>query len=447
MAPPQYTKMYLGHYATITDNVIDLGGSKLVNIDGPSNSSDAVNKNYCDTAIAGVNSNIVVSNLDNKEYTDNKVKDQKDRIDAILDGSTGDLNQFKEIVTLVNSLDATQATDILTKTSTLNTNLSNEVSRATTAESTIIRKAEISMDILPVPSIYADGDQPTVMPTHISTNTKFTGCDGFYYRNMTLGKKINWYLPNTISLKGSDIVNIIFNATLFSTVSPPFITIYTAKQGVNDLGSWFHSRVTYIVWDNSQLVSFKDYQFTTSSSPAVVEVGKTAFSLTIDPFSSLGTLEPNDTILAISIGTNSAAAVGDVEFIADRIKLVSATGTFVYNFSSLFTEISSLKGSLAGNNLLTTNNLNSEVARAEAAEAALASTATSNYNTLNTAIVSEASLARTNESGLQSGIDAEITRATGAETVLNNKIIALQAKLDSMYAFLVNGDSSLPLVR
>ena len=447
MAPPQYTKMYLGHYATITDNVIDLGGSKLVNIDGPSNSSDAVNKNYCDTAIAGVNSNIVVSNLDNKEYTDNKVKDQKDRIDAILDGSTGDLNQFKEIVTLVNSLDATQATDILTKTSTLNTNLSNEVSRATTAESTIIRKAEISMDILPVPSIYADGDQPTVMPTHISTNTKFTGCDGFYYRNMTLGKKINWYLPNTISLKGSDIVNIIFNATLFSTVSPPFITIYTAKQGVNDLGSWFHSRVTYIVWDNSQLVSFKDYQFTTSSSPAVVEVGKTAFSLTIDPFSSLGTLEPNDTILAISIGTNSAAAVGDVEFIADRIKLVSATGTIVYNFSSLFTEISSLKGSLAGNNLLTTNNLNSEVARAEAAEAALASTATSNYNTLNTAIVSEASLARTNESGLQSGIDAEITRATGAETVLNNKIIALQAKLDSMYAFLVNGDSSLPLVR
>jgi len=447
MASPQYTKMYLGHYATITNDVIDLGGSKLVNINGPSNSSDAVNKNYCDTAISGVNANIVVSNLDNKQYTDDKVKDQKDRIDAILDGSTGDLNQFKEIVTLVNSLDATQATDILTKTSTLNTNLSNEVIRATAVESSIIRKAEISMDILPVPSIYADGDQPTVMPPNISTNTKFTGCDGFYYRNMTLGKKINWYLPNTISLKGSDIVNIIFNATLFSTVSPPFITIYTAKTGVNDLGSWYHSRSTYIVWDTSQLVSFKDYQFTTSSSPGVVEVGKTAFSLTVDPYSSRGTLEPNDTILAISIGTDSAAAVGNVEFIADRIKLVTATGTFVYNFSSMFTEISSLKGSLAGNALLTTTNLSAEVSRAQAAEAALAATATSNFNTLNTAIVSEASLARTNETGLQSGIDAEITRATGAETVLNNKIIALQAKLDNLYTFLVNGDSSLPLVR
>ena len=45
--------------------------------------------------------------------------------------------------------------------------------------------------------------------------------------------------------------------------------------------------------------------------------------------------------------------------------------------------------------------------------------------------MSEASLARTNETNLQSAVNSEITRATAAEATISTKVSSLETKLDS----------------
>lgn len=442
-----YTKVYLGHYATINADVVDLGGSKLQNISPPVNGTDASTKTYVDTSIATVNASITSANTTNQAYTDTKVNAQKARIDAMLEGTTTDLDQFKEIVSLVNSLDATQAQDILTKTSTLSTSLNSEILRATTAENALKKKLEFQIDVLPVPSVYADAEQPSVMPLSIKTNASFTGTDGFYFKNSTAGKKINWYLPSVTNLMGSDILNLYFDCTLFSTQSPPFISVYTQKTGTNDLGSWYHSKATYIVWDVSALSTYKDYQFYTHVPIDTPISGKVQYALTLDTSSSRGVVEPTDKILAISIGSNSTATQNDVEFVVDKCHLQTPNATFAYNFSSYLTEINALSSSATSGLSSLTSSLSAEVTRAQASETALSSTITSNYSTLNTAIVSEASLARTNETNLQSAVNSEVTRATAAEATINTKVSSLETKLDNLYQFLVNGNSSTALNR
>jgi hypothetical protein len=224
---PKYTKVYAGHYMTITDDVIDCGASKLQNIASAVNSTDAINKANLDSAITAVNATITSANTTNQTYTNTKVDEQKVRIDNILSGASLSLDSLKEVSDLCNALDATQAQDILTKTTTLTNSLNAEITRATTAEADLKKKAEFQIDVLPVPSVYADCEQPYQIPSSIKSSTTpgsiFSGVDGWYFKNSTAGKKINWYLPNVSTLKVSDIVNITFDATLFSATSPPFI--------------------------------------------------------------------------------------------------------------------------------------------------------------------------------------------------------------------------------
>jgi hypothetical protein len=325
--------------------------------------------------------------------------------------------------------------------------LNSEISRATTAENALKKKSEFQIDVLPVPSVYADCEQPSVMPLSIKTNASFTGTDGFYFKNSSAGKKVNWYLPSVNNLMGSDILNLYFDSTLFSTQSPPCITIYTQKTGTNDLGSWYHSRATYIVWDVSALSTYKDYQFYTHVPIDTPISGKVQYALTLDTSSSRGVVDPTDKILAIAIGSDSGAAQNNVEFVIDKCHLQTANATFAYNFSSYLTEINALSSSTTSALSSLTSSLSAEVTRAQASETTLSSTITSNYSTLNTAIVSEASLARTNETNLQSAVNSEVTRATAAEATINTKVSSLETKLDNLYQFLVNGNSSTNLSR
>jgi hypothetical protein len=175
--------------------------------------------------------------------------------------------------------------------------------------------------------------------------------------------------------------------------------------------------------------------------------GKVQYALTLDTSSSRGVIDPTDKILAISIGSNSTATQNDVEFVVDKCHLQTPNATFVYNFSSYLTEINALSSSATSGLSSLTSSLSAEVTRAQASETALSSTITSNYSTLNTAIVSEASLARTNETNLQSAVNSEVTRATAAEATINTKVSSLETKLDNLYQFLVNGNSSTALNR
>jgi hypothetical protein len=86
-----FSTLYLGHYAKITDKVVDLGASKLKNIANASEGTDAVNKDDLDAAI----------------------QTQTDRIDSILSGVGAEYDTLRELVDYVNNLDGTGTGAIL----------------------------------------------------------------------------------------------------------------------------------------------------------------------------------------------------------------------------------------------------------------------------------------------------------------------------------------------
>jgi hypothetical protein len=306
------------------------------------------------------------------------------------------------------------------------------------------------------------------MPNAIKANPLYTGVDGWYYKNSTAGKKANWYVPNVSSLKVSDIVNLTFDATLFSTSSPPFIQFYTQKTATGNAGSWYKARTTYSVWDISTISTYKDYQFSTLKANDTPLIGKTQYALTLDTVGTNGTTSPDDLILAVAIGTNSAAAQNSVEFVLDKVRIHTSNGVFAYNFSSFTTEINAVSSSLSSNNTSLTTAINT-VATNLALEASRATTAESN---LATDIATEKTRAETAETALQSSINTlttnlgalttkqasdiatELARAQAAEGALSTRCDTLQqqqtvhtGQITQLYSYLFNNAPSVVPIR
>jgi len=459
--PPTYTKLYLGHNMTITDDVINFGNSKLQNIASAVSAGDAVNKANLDSAIATATSA-------SQTFATTKVDEQKLRIDAILNNAGTTLDSLKEISDYAQALDGTQAQDILTATTTLTTNLSNEVSRATAAEADLNKKMEFEIEVFPVASVVPDEQPPALVPLTIKSNrtpgTVYNGRDGWYFKNTTAGHKVNWYLQGNYTLTVKDILNLSFDATLYSLGSTPFITIYTQRKASGNAASWYNAKRTYVVANNSNLSTYKEYQFYTNTLPDAVLPGTTPYALTITTAVSatVGTMLPDDLILTMSIGSDSGAAANSVEFKLESARVHTQLGTFKHKFNSLALEIASVSSSLSSNGSSLTTAINAvstslglEAARATAAETAL-STTISNENTR--ALAAEASLqssintlttdlsALTTEQAAD--IATELARALAAEAALSTRCDNLQAQqlvqaghISALYQYFFNTSS------
>jgi len=459
--PPTYSKLYLGHYATITDDVINLGGSKLQNIASAVNAGDAVNKANLDSAIATATSA-------SETFATIKVDEQKVRIDLILEGAGLSLDALKEVSDYANSLHSTQAQDILSATTTLTTSLGNEVSRATTAEADLKKKMEFESEVFPVASVIADAQPPALIPLAIKSNftpgTAYNGRDGWYFKNTTAGHKVNWYLHGNYTLTVKEILNMSFDATLYSLGSRPFITLYTRRKETDALDKWYNAKATYVVPNSSELSTYKDYQFYTNTLPDTVLPGTTPYALTLSdsPVATVGTMSADDQILFASIGSDSAADANAVEFKIESVRFHTPSGTFKHKFNSLALEIAAVSSSVSSNgSSLTTaidavsTNLGLEAARATAAETAL-STTISNENTR--ALAAEASL-QTSINTLTSDLSAltteqaadiatELARALAAEAALSTRCDNLQAQqlvqaghISALYQYFFNTSS------
>jgi hypothetical protein len=174
-------------------------------------------------------------------------------------------------------------------------------------------------------SVYADGSPPAPIPL-----LRY-GYQGWYYTNSAswvnpaplVRNKINWYiLPNTATATVGDLRYIRLNLHLFSSVSTPFLTVYTNATGTGDAGGWYKSKRVYVVaaaaaaaLSNNNSYCFYMNWNGYSVAPFTVAHNNVALSLTTVGGGSVGAFGSGEVLFAYSIGADSGAAPGNVEFI------------------------------------------------------------------------------------------------------------------------------------
>jgi hypothetical protein len=190
------------------------------------------------------------------------------------------------------------------------------------------------------PAVYADGSPPQAIPT-----VRY-GYNGWYYANTdawvnvspTVRNKINWYLaPNSATSTVADLRYIRMNLCVFNRVSTPFITVYTKATGSGDAGGWYKSKRNYIIGDANSLTNGGKYCFyvnLSSYTTAPVIIGHTNAVLTLSGVSSsnVGSFASNEVLFAISIGSDSGAARGNVEFTLSSVIIGDASGEKEYGY-------------------------------------------------------------------------------------------------------------------
>ena len=207
------------------------------------------------------------------------------------------------------------------------------------ASDTVLSNSVFSQFNVPLQaSVYADGFEPIPIPSSI-LNAGLPR-HGWYFRNVVKGNKINWYLSPPIDSStgfatAGSLLEVALPVRLISTVSRPFITVYTVKGATGNAGSWYKAKYTYAV--ESALTANKDYllrfKFLSTDACVINEPGLTNVDL-IKATSSLGLIESGDAILALSIGTDSGSSAGNVECVIFGCKMLSTNGNAYHTFSN-----------------------------------------------------------------------------------------------------------------
>ena len=425
--------------SAVTINSLSMNNNQIINVADGTIPGSAATVRQLTTAIDGVKAT-ASANLTSTTTSINAVSS---KVDTILAGASTNLDTLKEIADYYSSLDTTQSLNLANQVTTLTglvsteqnrataaelvltTAIADEVERATEQEIVNVRKTEYEIPVLPTLAVYADADQPQKIPDSLKASTSFPGLDGWYYKNTGSNSKINWYLPRVDFLTGASLRNVILNAFVVSTASPIFVTIYTQKTGSGDLASWYHSREVYCIQDTSLLTANKLYHFYTTEAPAVIEPGFTPMQLPFDSFSSRGVIAASDKILLISVSSNSAAAVGAVETVLSKAKVVVDGGvTFTYTFSDMLPEINAINSSAAA--------LSSTVSSVSAAVLAEGTTARATESALAASIQTETTARTTAITTATNAITAEVSRAQAAEASISSSVTALTARVTAL---------------
>jgi hypothetical protein len=183
-------------------------------------------------------------------------------------------------------------------------------------------------------AIYADAQPPAT--SLLIRNTY--GYSGWYFKNIVLGNKINWYFPPqklnatlVSDLKGISIS--FFNGLTTSNDDTLFLTVLTVPTGSGDYApGFFHSSMTYVFNQSITPVANTNYQgvciIDKSKVPYNYETQIQYEQSTVN--NPRGFYQQTDKILAIVIGTNSASTVNAVEFVVNKLNLHYADMTQSY---------------------------------------------------------------------------------------------------------------------
>jgi len=190
-------------------------------------------------------------------------------------------------------------------------------------------------------TVYADASPPVPIPL-----IRY-GYQGWYYTNSdawvntapTVRNKINWYLsPNNASATVGDLRYVRLNLHVFNRVSTPFLTVYTKATGAGDAGGWYKSKRVYVIANSATVLNNNtNYCFYInwngySVAPFTVAHNNVELSLTTVGGSAVGSFESSEVLFAYSIGTNSAAARGNVDFILSGVVVGESNGEKEYGY-------------------------------------------------------------------------------------------------------------------
>ena len=200
--------------------------------------------------------------------------------------------------------------------------------------------------IYPSIAITADGIAPSQPPT---TLVNQYAVNGWYFKNTVASSKINWYLPPSLDMTVGDLLGLyitIFNGSTTSNDNMPFITVYTVPTGTGDFFPGFYrSSMTYII--NASPVANKYYTAFANIKNATTPpyYASTLISMIQSPVvNPKGSYLSNEKILAFTISSNSSSPTNSVEFVIQKLGVITANTTqelvFLNNSVNLATNLS-----------------------------------------------------------------------------------------------------------
>lgn len=180
--------------------------------------------------------------------------------------------------------------------------------------------------------IYADGSPPA---TNLAIRNTYSYNGWFFAKTAPGTDKVNWYLgaqsnDTTVSeIKG--IAMSFFNQLASSNDYLPFITIYTQPQP-GDL-TFYHSKRTYIFDQSLSPILNTAYQGCVFVDPTLIPYYReTQVEYELAPVGQVGPFASDEQVLAITIGSDSAAPVNETGFVVSKLNIIYDTFTQSLDF-------------------------------------------------------------------------------------------------------------------
>lgn len=164
--------------------------------------------------------------------------------------------------------------------------------------------------------VYPDETKPVVDPQSRA---------GWYFKNSTAGKKINWYIFGNAdgaidaatlgNLRDNGMYALVQLDAVSTVGNAPFMGIYTIKNADSaNAGSWYKSRLNLIPSQAPAQAGL--YLLTYGDVPDHVYASVPRLALVKDANTSNGAQADEEVILSISLATNSSSPVNTVQLLA-----------------------------------------------------------------------------------------------------------------------------------
>jgi len=436
-------KLYLGDSMTIINDKIDIGQSRLTNLEDGTEPQDAVTvfqlnflKNLFTNSIAITNSNLQLQTV---------------RIDNILYNS-GIYDNFKTVVDFINKLDQNQQKALANTILQLNQQITTEETRAINSETSLLQKlnsqilkeesnfntlnqqitnnntyirnslteeiitritADIllnsikinTVNLLPSPIIYLNS---TILPGYPPNDCII---DGWYVNNSFAGSFCNYYI--------TPISNVTFSQLNYLSIN---VWIYNKSLPYLILNLNNNKKVIYKIKDNSVVninssTNILPYQFYAKinkpDTTALPIFGYTQIELNQYLPNIFNGPSPTDIINSVAICSDPNSTVGSEKWVVSNCCICLDTGVYESKF------ISSIIGTNNNNNLL-----NNEILRATTIE----NNILSSLNTQITKEQNDYSSLSVNITSVRQEVLDEIERAKNSELVLIKNLANFMSK-------------------